>query len=294
MRTPLELLNPPAKRRRRLLKLAVLMVVVLFTLYPNPLLLVRHIQRVLSPSSLIEPANPRLDALDAEVSARLANVREQGDDLSNPAALFFAIERVVYQRLPYQYDWHNWGCANYFPTVDEALSRARCDCKGRAVVAASLLARRGVQARLVSDLSHVWVWTPRGEAMSPVKTASGRKVLSADARGSRVDALALVTPSGLFADLPLRLGFAVAIFPTLRVAIIALAFWLVLLKRTPHWPSAMLGAWAITCAIVCWVVACENIHHASLLGAWAGLILASLAIALSRRSWGRNASQTPG
>jgi hypothetical protein len=286
----LEALNPRSPLVRRSIKLALLSVVVLFTLYPNPLFLVRHVQRSLSPSALIEPGNPRLDELDRELTRRVgpSGAAEFEDVLDQT-------QRLVYERVPYSYDWHNWGCANYFPTVNEVFERGRSDCKGMAVLAASLLARRGVQATLVSDLSHVWVWTPEGETMSPVRTASGRKVLSADQHGSRVDVLAVVGPTGLLADMPLRIGFAVAVFPLVRVAIIALALWVVMLRRVPDWRRALLGAWSIAGAIACFDIACENIHRAGLIGAWSGIFLAVLGLWMAR-GWSARASpdRSPG
>lgn len=274
--------NPESALRRRSLKFALLGIVVLFTLYPNPVLLVKHLRRSLSPNELIEPNNLRLAELDRELTRRTGRQGLGNIDLARESVLD-AAQRLVYQRVPYQFDWHNWGCANYFPTVDEVMERGRADCKGRAVIAASLLARRGVQARLVSDLSHVWVWTPEGETMSPVRTASGRTVLSADAGGSRVDVLAVLGPSGLLADMPRRIGFAVAVFPAVRVAIMASAFWLVMLRREPAWEWALVGAWGLGAGVVCFKVACENIHHASLLGAWAGIGLCVLGLILTRR-----------
>lgn len=277
MHALVRLLNPPGRPPRRVRKAALLLGVCLLMLYPNPVRLWRHVARLLEPSAMIEPDHPRLSALALEVD------REVPDRHADAASVLRCVERVVYQRLPYKFDWDNWGCANYIPTVDEVLDRGCSDCKGRAVVAASLLVRRGVPARLVSDLSHMWVWTPGGETMSPVRTASGRKVLSASERGSRIDPLALLSPSGLVADIPNRVGFAMAIYPTWRVVVMLVAFWLVLLRITPNWRWALLGAWAMLGGLVCFKASCLNIREPLLTGAWAGIVLIGIGAWMSRR-----------
>lgn len=268
-------LNDPRAIVRRTRKAALLAVVALFMLYPNPVLLVRNGVRLLSPNSMIEPGNSHLDALDAQVS-----ITSRGKS----AWLLNSVERVVYQRVPYKHDWDNWGCANYLPSVDEVMSRGCADCKGQAVVAASLLARRGVQARLVSDLSHMWVWTPEGELMSPIETASGRKAMTADARGSRIDVLAIVAPRGMLEDMPVRFGYGAGVFPLGRVLIITAAGWVVSLRRSPEWRWSLAAFWAMVAGVICWRVSCGNIHQATPLGAWTGLALTVVGIVVTRRA----------
>ncbi len=141
-------------------KLAVLLLVTAIVMYPKPWLLPAAVRRLWNLNAVIDPTEPGLQPL-AE------RVREQLPPDPDIDAVRSAVEGVVYEAIPYSWDWDTWGVVEYVPTVAEALEAGREDCDGRAVVAASLLRRLGYEAWLVSDILHMWVRTPAGELMSP-------------------------------------------------------------------------------------------------------------------------------
>lgn len=120
---------------RRLFPL-LLVLWVLLVLYPNPVRLAVSIQRLIDPG---------IDAPAVEsVSAGLP---------SDPAA----IEDSVLKGIPYGYDWEVYGIPWYFPTVDEVLQKGEGDCKGRALVLASVLEAKDIPYSLNTSPVHVWV-----------------------------------------------------------------------------------------------------------------------------------------
>ena len=271
----LSLLNPPGRLRRWAIKLAFLFVVTLLVLYPKPWMLVVHIDRGLHMPALIEPDAIGVEPLAAKVLAGAGATIDRKSQLR-------AVEAVVYEALPYQYDWDNWGVANYFPTAAEAIARGRCDCKGRAVVAASILARLGFQPRLVSDLSHVWVWTAEGEAMGPVRTVSGRRLIDADAGGQRLDLGALLSRGGVLVDLPARLGFSIYAFPPLRTALITAAVWVVALRESPRWSLAGTAAVLLAAGLALLARSSPSPERTNILGLWSGLVVLAAGLVLAR------------
>lgn len=114
----------------------ILILWILFVLYPNPLNLVVSIQRVFN--------------LEADPSA----VRFMLSDFpSDPAA----IEKAVLTRIPYRYDWEVYGMPWYCPTVEQVVERGEGDCKGRALVLASVLEAKNITYRLRLSPIHIWV-----------------------------------------------------------------------------------------------------------------------------------------
>ncbi len=109
---------------------------VLLVLYPNPVRLVVSVQRLIDPG---------VDAPAVEsVSAGLP---------ADPAA----IEDAVLESIPYRYDWEVYGIPWYFPTLDEVLEKGEGDCKGRALVLASVLEAKDIPYSLNTSPIHVWV-----------------------------------------------------------------------------------------------------------------------------------------
>jgi hypothetical protein len=109
---------------------------VLLVLYPSPLRLVTSVQRLIDPG---------VDALAVEPAA--AGLPD------NPAA----IEEAVLEGIPYSYDWQAYGMPWYFPTVREVLQKGEGDCKGRAIVLASVLEAKDIPYSLNTTPIHVWV-----------------------------------------------------------------------------------------------------------------------------------------
>jgi hypothetical protein len=109
---------------------------VLLVLYPNPVRLAMSVQRLVEPginATAVESASAGLP-----------------DD---PAA----IEDSVLESIPYGYDWQVYGMPWYFPTVKEVLQAGEGDCKGRALVLASVLEAKDIPYSLNTSPIHVWV-----------------------------------------------------------------------------------------------------------------------------------------
>lgn len=145
---------------------AVIMVIVLFPRVP---LLLKHVQHLRNVESLIQPELPEIAAMNREIDALLSTNASRRDE-------FKIVERYVHQRVPYKYDWLNWGNLDYWPTTAEVLERQREDCDGRAVLAASILRARGFQtAQIVANLNHVWVAVDKAELMGPQREKNLRR-----------------------------------------------------------------------------------------------------------------------
>lgn len=173
--------------KRAGLKLALLAVVVLFALYPNPVLFVRQIGHYLDTESLIQPDLPAMPEINRDIDRLIA---------TNTPALteFRAVERFVYRRIAYQYDWHGWWNLDYWPTAAEVWERQREDCDGRAVLAVSILRARGYpEARLVANLQHVWVAVGTNELMGPMADKNFRREGGKMVDGKLVGAKTVIT-----------------------------------------------------------------------------------------------------
>jgi len=114
----------------------ILILWILFVLYPNPLNLIISIQRVFN-----------FDADPGAVEFML------NDFPSDPAA----IEKAVLARIPYRYDWELYSMPWYCPTIGEVLEREEGDCKARALVLASVLEAKSIPYQVHSSPIHVWV-----------------------------------------------------------------------------------------------------------------------------------------
>jgi hypothetical protein len=195
------------------IKWAVLGLTVLVVCFPYPGRLVRHLQHCRDPNALIEPDAPALQPLVEELRSRLS------DDLK-PRDALKRVERFVYEKIPYEWDWNTWGTADYLPTVTEVIEMGKEDCDGQAVLAASLLRCFGFNARLVNNFSHMWVRTDQGDTMSP----GAKPVIVSTDEGPQFHLEGLT-------ELPRGLAFGIAVFPLLRELIILGVMWLLLLRR---------------------------------------------------------------
>jgi hypothetical protein len=114
----------------------ILILWILFVLYPNPFNLIISVQRLFN--------------FDAEPEA----VEFMLNDLpSDPVA----IEKAVLTIIPYRHDWEVYGMPWYFPTIDKVLERGEGDCKARALVLASLLKANNIPYQVNQSPIHVWV-----------------------------------------------------------------------------------------------------------------------------------------
>jgi len=187
------------------LKLAIFAVGTMLVLFPKVWLIPIVLERYADMNSALDPEHPGLAALDQRIRDKLPADPPTSEVLQ-------AVERGVCEEIPYAWDWDVWGVVEYLPTVAEVLERGSEDCDGRAVVAASLLRRMGYDARLVSDLLHVWVETPEGETMSPT---GGEKTFVGTEAGTETT----VSPR-LIHNLARGFSYGVAVFPLTRELII--------------------------------------------------------------------------
>lgn len=193
------------------IKWTVLALTVLVVCFPYPSLLVRHVKHWRNPNALIEPDAVSLQPLVEELRPLLA-------DDPPPSVALKRVERFVYEKIAYAWDWDTWGTADYLPTVEEAIKMGREDCDGRAVVAASLLANFGFKTQIVTDFSHVWVKTDKGDTMGPGK----RMAVVATKKGLKIQ-------SGALREVPKAIAYGAAVFPLTRELIVLAVFWLLML-----------------------------------------------------------------
>ena len=171
------------------LKLLLLSLVTLVVLYPHPVFLIKQVQHLADVESLIQPGLPAMAEINRDINKLLPTN-------STPQKEFQIVERYVYQKIKYQYDWYNWGNLDYWPTAAEVWERKREDCDGRAVLAASILRARGFKtARIVANLNHVWVAVDQVELMGPqadknFRNEGGKVVISFPAFKTILDTIA--------------------------------------------------------------------------------------------------------
>lgn len=195
------------------LKLAVFLVVLLLVLFPDPRLMLRHIERTTHLDQIIDPNAPELADMVREIEANMP---------PNPTTrqVRKRVERFVYETIPYDWDWNTWGSVDYVPTVAELMEMGREDCDGRAVLAASLLRRMGQDACLASDLRHVWVVVGKDELMGP----GGPKTTVSTPTGTKIN-------WGTLGNIPRSLAFGLAVFPLNRELIVLAAMVLLVAHR---------------------------------------------------------------
>ena len=114
----------------------ILILWILFVLYPNPVNLIISVQRVFN-----------LDIDPGAVEFML------NDFPSDPVA----VEKAVLAGIPYRYDWELYSMPWYFPTVDQVLEKGEGDCKARALVLASVFEARNIPYRVNISPIHIWV-----------------------------------------------------------------------------------------------------------------------------------------
>lgn len=250
--------NEPPRRMHWLLRIplkwSLFTIVVFFVLFPNPAQLYRHITHLSDYEAMIDADAAELAPWEAEIRRQLEssaektrrkNAKDASKDnaAATPAATAGAnwndalspkhvqkqVERFIYKKVRYGWDWDVWGSADYMPTVAEMFDSARRqpdgiireDCDGRAVMAASLMRRLGYESSIATDLRHVWVETPQGKWMGP-----GRgKSMKSTKQGNETNIL------GTLSNLPVGLSYGIAVFPFWRELIITLTLWLLLSRR---------------------------------------------------------------
>jgi hypothetical protein len=114
----------------------ILILWILFVLYPNPINLIISIHRALN-----------FDADPGAVEFML------NDFSSDPVA----IEKAVLAKIPYRRDWELYSMPWYCPSIEEVLERGEGDCKARALVLASVLEAKNISYQVHSSPMHTWV-----------------------------------------------------------------------------------------------------------------------------------------
>ena len=121
----------------------------LFTLYPQPIDLVKSIYRLISP-----PVNPYAEGLDFFF---------QSDLSESPSSL----EKKVKSVIVYQYDWQTYNLPWYFPTIEEVLEKKAGDCKSQMLILASVLEYQRKEYTIKASPTHLWVhYEEKGENSS--------------------------------------------------------------------------------------------------------------------------------
>ncbi len=259
------------------LKALVLALTVLAVCFPHPVLLARHIVRWTDPNAMIDPDASQLDPLVEKLKSQLPDGANQD---SHPKEILRAVELLVYEKLPYAFDWDTWGMADYIPTVEEALGKGREDCDGRAVVGASLLKRVGFESQLETDGAHVWVSTPQGDTMGPGQVS----MIETTPTGVKVNTQWLWT-------MPRIMAVNVALFPLVRELIIAAVVWILILHPTMH-RRRMLIVGVFVFAAVFLLRSGGNLNRGESMGlVWFGLVALALGLVCSRFG-GRQAMET--
>lgn len=233
------------------LKWLVFLVVTFFVLFPNPVRFARHVRHLSNLDAMVQPDAPELASWDDELRQRLLKLGAAKEaataplsELSRhlmvpPARIQKEVERFVYEKVPYAWDWDTWGDADYMPTIAEMFAVAgeapyrqlREDCDGRAVVAASLLRRLGYASRLVTDLRHVWVATPQGQWMGPGRT----ETIVSSPHGN------LVNRQTVLGNIAASLSYGAAVFPLWRELLLAATAYLLAFHRRMSPSMAGLG-----------------------------------------------------
>lgn len=253
------------------IKAVILAATAFLVTYPLPDQFVRHVWRWRSPNQLIEPSHPGLEPLVEELRPRLENV-------PSPAQALRVVERFVYEKVPYEWDWNTWGAADYIPTVSEILSAGREDCDGRAVLAASLLTHLGYDAQIVTDFAHVWVKTPDGETMGPGKT----KAVVATPEGIQVQ-------PGAVAQLAKSIGYGISVFPLYREAVLLLILWYLLLHRRSRWWMGVTGLVFLVAGLLTLRAGGRDHLNLNFMQQWGGLGLMLAGLAVCGWRWDRAA-----
>ncbi len=252
---------------RLVIKLLLFLVVLVVVLFPHPVHLANQIRHLADTESLIQPGLPFIKEINREIDAALPPHPTPEQELK-------AVERFVYDAIPYAYDWHVWSNVDYWPTAAEVWEKRREDCDGRAVLSASILRARGFKdARIVANLSHAWVEAGGKGLMGAQQDKNfsregGRLVIKAP----KVETIL----SGLC---------QVRHFPAWRLGVLVLAA--VLLAMHPHfgWPGFSASLFTgLTGLALLYVWAARTTHGRDALG-WLWMSLGLLAGAFVLAVW---------
>jgi len=130
-------------KKRLTLRVILVFMITLFALNPNPVHFAEQVVRESDPRGLVKPDNESITGISS---------------MANPSSLGLdGFEALIYQLLPYRYDYSIWLIMDYWPSAEEAISMGFEDCDGRAIVACSILRSLGYEAYVIIGLDHAWV-----------------------------------------------------------------------------------------------------------------------------------------
>jgi hypothetical protein len=245
------------------LKWAFVGIVTFFVLYPRPRYFLRHVRHTADANRLIAPDAAALQGWRAELESRFP----AGADAVERQRI---VEKFVYEKVPYAFDWDTWGVVDYLPTVEEVIAAGREDCDGRALVAASLLRRYDPTVHLVSDFKHVWIASAAGEAMGP----GPRKVVEVTPEGER----RVQWANALDATVP---AVGMALFPLRRELVIAAAALVALCDPRMGRRAALVAVGLAIHGLLVVRLAAADPRHVVLWGAWLGYGQIAAAVGLA-------------
>lgn len=151
------------------LKTVLFYTVVLFTFYPDPVLLVQQFRYWFAPDMLIRTDFPAMADINRELDALLPAP-------CPPALEYAAVQKYVYANITGMSDLDNWGVLDYCPDAAAVWQRKRGDCEDQAVLAVSILRARGHrQAGMVGNLVHMWVQVDTQALMGPLSDQTYRQ-----------------------------------------------------------------------------------------------------------------------
>ncbi|MBN1465745.1 hypothetical protein JXA02_08300 [candidate division KSB1 bacterium] len=145
---------------RLIIKTVLFICIFLVVTFPNPVLNIKQVQAYLNTETLFD-TNFELDVINAEIDSLLPANHTTLDE-------YKAVVQFVYQHIPYQFDWDNWGNSEYWPSASETWRRGREDCDGRAILAVAIFRSRGYKdANIVGSMKHLWIKVGDQELMGP-------------------------------------------------------------------------------------------------------------------------------
>jgi hypothetical protein len=127
------------KKRLVLFSLVLVLILSFMVFYPQPMFLVVSFQRLLNlPIDYQTPLiQPLLEATSGQEPSW--------------------IEKYVEKQVPYRYDWENYNCPWYFPSVEEVLDNGSGDCKSKLIVLASIFEFYEIPFSFSASTSHFWL-----------------------------------------------------------------------------------------------------------------------------------------
>ncbi|NHJ01988.1 MAG: hypothetical protein EAX86_07565 [Candidatus Heimdallarchaeota archaeon] len=144
---------------RDLIIAAVITIIYLLTGFtPNPLEWPNQIENRFTLMESIQPENPDIIELNAKFEAFYQSEYQKlgTKDMREEQIEAEALEEFLYAEIPYINDFENYFAWEHFPEISEVITRGD-DCDGMAIVACSILTRRGYESYVLNSKWHSWI-----------------------------------------------------------------------------------------------------------------------------------------